>query len=315
MTVCLEWLNNVKQLCGCDPTHMNCLSAKEWVKHSLAVWEFKYIKEDIRDKHLHPATFPIQLAEQVIRIFTHEGNVVLDPFMGSGTTLVASQRLRRHGIGFDLKKEYCDLAKTRVNNRSIDEFMGIDTIHTEIINDDCLQIYGYLPPECIDLAFTSPPYANLLDIERSNKSKRNRDDGYLGVNQQYSHDKRDFGKHEPQEFCDLMTKLATRVNTVLKPLKHFVINIADCSPVYFLRLLIPAMNKAGFILWNNAVWNKRPTYHGAGIFGYPNNFLVLSQTFEYVMDFVKVATHSVEQPNTIHGNHTTEFLRSFQKNQ
>lgn len=312
MTERLEWLKGVKRLCDCNPNHMNCLTAKEWVKYGIAVWEFKYMKEDVTDKDIHPATFPIALAERVIKIFTHKGDVVLDPFCGSGTTLVASQRLQRHGIGFDLKKEYCDLAKSRTNTHSIDEFIGNGKIHTEVINDDCLNIYKWLPPESIDVAFTSPPYANLLDIERSNKSKRNRDDGQLGVNQQYSHDTRDFGKHEPVAFCDLMTKLAIQVNTALKPHNHFVINIMDVAPVFIPRLLIPAMNNAGFILWNSLIWNKAPTYHGMGIFGYPSNFLALCQVFEHVMDFVKVATHSVEQPNTIHGNHTTEFLRSFQ---
>ena len=76
-----------KKSCTCPNNHLNCLSAKEWLKRQLGVWEFFYEKRDIRDKNMHPATFPISLARQVIDLFTHEEELVIDPFVGSGTTL------------------------------------------------------------------------------------------------------------------------------------------------------------------------------------------------------------------------------------
>ncbi|MGH9727259.1 MAG: DNA methyltransferase [Candidatus Acidiferrales bacterium] len=74
--------------CNCPPTHINCMTAKEWLKSQLGVWEFFYERRDVRNKEVHPATFPISLATQVIKLFSHEGELVLDPFVGSGTTLV-----------------------------------------------------------------------------------------------------------------------------------------------------------------------------------------------------------------------------------
>jgi hypothetical protein len=61
------------RLCECPPTHINCMNAKEWLKSQLGVWEFFYEGRDIRDKNLHPATFPISLARHVIKRLSHCG--------------------------------------------------------------------------------------------------------------------------------------------------------------------------------------------------------------------------------------------------
>jgi DNA modification methylase len=58
----------------------------------------------------HSATFPLALPEFFIKLFTKPGDVVLDPFMGSGTSLVAARRLGRRGFGIDVRPEYCELA-------------------------------------------------------------------------------------------------------------------------------------------------------------------------------------------------------------
>ena len=60
------------------------------------------------------APFPEELPEFCINVFTKEGEIVLDPFMGSGTTAVVCKKMRRNFIGFDINKEYCDMALNRV---------------------------------------------------------------------------------------------------------------------------------------------------------------------------------------------------------
>jgi DNA modification methylase len=62
----------------------------------------------------HSATFPIALPQWFIKLFTSEGDVVLDPFVGSGTTCVAAKRLGRKYIGIDINEEYCNLAEQRL---------------------------------------------------------------------------------------------------------------------------------------------------------------------------------------------------------
>ena len=62
----------------------------------------------------HPAPFPVELPEQLIRLYTYAGDLVLDPFMGSGSTLVAAATLGRRYVGYDLDPSYVDIARRRV---------------------------------------------------------------------------------------------------------------------------------------------------------------------------------------------------------
>ena len=63
----------------------------------------------------HPAIYPVTLCNQLIESFSNEGELILDPFVGSGTTLLAARYLKRKYIGFDISQEYADLAKNRLD--------------------------------------------------------------------------------------------------------------------------------------------------------------------------------------------------------
>ena len=102
--------------CDCPTNHINCLTAKEWILSQIGVWKFSYESRDIRDKDIHPATFPISLPRRCIELFTHAGELVLDPFAGSGSTLVAAQVCYLKCVGFDLKSEYITLTQSRLSN-------------------------------------------------------------------------------------------------------------------------------------------------------------------------------------------------------
>src|SRR5579862_16227 len=78
-----------ERLCSCPPTHINCMTAKEWLKSQLGVWEFFYEGRDIRDKTLHPATFPISLARHVIKLFSQEAEPVLSIF-AAGRVIISA---------------------------------------------------------------------------------------------------------------------------------------------------------------------------------------------------------------------------------
>lgn len=64
----------------------------------------------------HPAAFPLQLPERCIKLFTYEGDVVLDPFMGSGTTGVACINNNRKFIGIELDEKYYDISCKRIKD-------------------------------------------------------------------------------------------------------------------------------------------------------------------------------------------------------
>jgi DNA modification methylase len=71
-----------------------------------------YINPETRSKH--PAPYPVDLVERLIRYYSYVGDVVLDPFMGSGTTAVVAKQLNRHWVGYDLHQEYIDMANERL---------------------------------------------------------------------------------------------------------------------------------------------------------------------------------------------------------
>jgi DNA modification methylase len=143
------------------PKHLNCMTAKEWIKSQLGVWQFTYSGRDVRDKDLHPATFPISLSKKVIELFSHEGELILDPFVGSGTTLLAAQDLNRNAVGFDLQERYIDLCEQRLGRNNF-----FNQAQQLAIQDNALHIANYLPKESLSLIWTSPPYANLLNRRR-----------------------------------------------------------------------------------------------------------------------------------------------------
>jgi site-specific DNA-methyltransferase (adenine-specific) len=87
------------------------LSPEEFMEATLSVWE---ITPESARRIGHPAPFPLKLAERVVRLYSYVGDVVLDPFMGSGTTCVAAAQLGRHYLGFDIVQEYCQIARKRL---------------------------------------------------------------------------------------------------------------------------------------------------------------------------------------------------------
>ena len=82
----------------------------EFLDATLDVWRFA---PESAKRVSHPAPFPIELPERLIHLLTYEGDVVLDPFCGSGTTLVAAARTGRRGVGFDTDPEYVAIANRR----------------------------------------------------------------------------------------------------------------------------------------------------------------------------------------------------------
>ncbi len=87
------------------------ISDEEFMQATLSVWS---IPPESARKVGHPAPFPLELARRVIRLYSYVGDVVLDPFAGSGTTCVAAKSLKRGYVGFDISPEYCALAEKRL---------------------------------------------------------------------------------------------------------------------------------------------------------------------------------------------------------
>lgn len=279
-----------KKTCSCPDNHINCLTAKNWMKSQVAIWEFYYGKRDIRDKKIHPAVFPIGLPKKCIELFTHEGELVLDPFVGIGTTLVAAKDSARNAVGFDLSKKYVDYSNKRLIQNNL-----YSKSEQVAIEDDSNNIKDYLRTNTVSLSVTSPPYANMLNRKRKNKSirgDRRKNEHYDKV-QQYSGDPRDLGTMEPKKFAKELAKIYKKILPLHKPKAHCIINITDLwwenkrIPIHL--YVIEEMEKVGYELRNTIIWDRRNLVNGAGIFGWPNNYITLGTTFEYILDFWRPA--------------------------
>ena len=276
------------RICNCAPTHINCLSPKEWIKSQLGVWEFYYEERDVRDKNLHPATYPISLASKVISLFSHKGELVIDPFVGSGTTLIAARDLNRNAVGFDLNANYVELCNKRLSQQKL----STDSKQLAI-QDDARNLGNYFREETIACMLTSPPYANLLNRQRKNKSRRGKEryNGQYMKVEQYSQDPRDLGTLDIHAFSEAMYEIYKNTLPYLKTKGHNVINVAD---VWFENKRVPihifvtqAMQKAGYELRNTIIWNRLNVVNNIGIFGWPSNYITMGTTFEYILDFWK----------------------------
>ena len=256
------------------------------MKNQIGIWQFVYESRDIRDKTVHPAVFPIAMAKRVIEQFTHKGELVLDPFVGSGTTLLAAQDLDRNGLGFELKQEYVDLSNSRVS-------LPPPESHCRQIAfcDDARNIVNRVAPETVKLVFTSPPYANILNRERRNKSRRGdlRQNEQFGKVEQYSQDPRDLGILDADNFEKEISDIFRSMMPVFQEKAHILINITDAwidgkrVPLHI--SIINAMRAAGYEFRNTIIWDRRNLVNKIGIFGWPSSYITMGTTFEYILDF------------------------------
>ena len=274
-----------EKTCDCNPKYLSCLTAAEWIKAQLGVWNFSYEKRDVRDKKIHPAVFPIQLVEKIIKLFTHERELVLDPFVGIGTVLLAAKELNRNAVGSDINKKYIEFAINRIGDP--------DGITTQILlHDDARNLNQYLSPETVKLVVTSPPYANLLNRERKNKSRRAdlQHNEQFGKIEQYSQEIRDLGLLAEKDFQEEFSIIFRSLHKFIKPNGHCVINVSDYwmdnerIPLHI--NIVNAMNSAGYKLRNTIIWDRRNLVNNIGIFGYPSNYITMGTTFEYLLDFI-----------------------------
>lgn len=213
----------------------------------------------------------------------------MTPFGGSGTTLVAASDCNRNGLAFDLQQKYVDLANSRASQGNL-----LNQCKQIAINDDARNIDQYVASDSVSLIWTSPPYANLLNRVRKNKSRRDRDNEQLGRVEQYSQDPRDLGTMAIESYAEAMGDIFERLLPLLKPKGHCVINVPDMwwenQRITIHVSLIEEMRRRGYELRNIIIWDRTNLVNAIGIFGWPSNYITMGVTFEYLLDFWRPPT-------------------------
>lgn len=108
---------NRRQRADRNLPHQPTISATDFMESTLDLWD---IPAESAIRIGHPAPFPVELPRRLIELYTYQGDLVLDPYIGSGTTAVAAAMSDRHYIGFDTEPEYLVLAQSRLENVSRD---------------------------------------------------------------------------------------------------------------------------------------------------------------------------------------------------
>jgi site-specific DNA-methyltransferase (adenine-specific) len=92
------------------------ITREEFMDWTNGMWSFS---GESKKKIGHPAPFPLELPKRCIKLFSYVDDIILDPFLGSGTTLIAAALNKRQGIGIEIDETYCYLAKERLHNEAI----------------------------------------------------------------------------------------------------------------------------------------------------------------------------------------------------
>ena len=253
----------------------NELDGKTWVRYSISVWND--LQKGVRERGLpHPALFPVTLVERILRLFSYQGDVVLDPFMGSGSTLIGAARLGRKAIGLEISGEYTALFKRRLQEEELSS-SGI-----KVFQDDARRINKYVEKESLDLCLTSPPYWNILKEKRTADHKAVRN---------YGNSCEDLGNiSEYPLFLEAINEVFFQVYQALKEGGYCILVVMDLRKkdrFYPLHMdLSKIMTSLGFFLDDIIIWDRRAEYNRLRPLGYPYVFRI-NKVHEYILIFRK----------------------------
>ena len=236
---------------------LNDLSNVEWLTSTKSVWQSRPPPRD-ELKEQHPATFSESDIEKLILFFTKKEGRVLDPFLGSGSTLIACLKTHRSGLGVELVQGWAEIARRRLqrvkantNGSQLNRGQAIEQPTLDIVRGDSRGVLATLPLESFDFVVTSPPYWKILTKARDHKSRRERLS--KGLPTKYSEDRRDLGNAPGyEEFLEELAKVFAGCYALLKNGKYMAVIVSDFRHgskfIAFHNDLAVAIQRVGFSL-------------------------------------------------------------------
>ena len=251
------------------------ITSEEWKEWTMTVWNIANISDSI-----HPAVFPVEIPRRLLKMFSFWGEIVLDPFSGTGTTGVAAVENGRKYIGFETNPVYYSRSIERLKECSSPNSKQEASEDFKIYNDSCLNMKD-IPDNSVGAIITSPPYWNKADYGKY--------EGNIGGFEYYD------------DFLVNMEEVIKQCYRVLMPGRKLCIVTANVNQNTreFGLVTIPIASdltkiaqNVGFSLINQIIWNKNGTGGKWGssnsqspIFGsytYPPN-LLFKNVNEYII--------------------------------
>ncbi|MBR3909029.1 MAG: site-specific DNA-methyltransferase [Clostridia bacterium] len=245
---------------------INNMTGKEWTKFTCSWFIFNALRSDLAeekavttDTALHPATFSPTMVSEFIRFFTKEGDTVLDPFAGIGSTLVACERTGRIGYGIELSSKYFSVINKRVPK-----------LKNNIYNTDCRNIDKLNLPK-INYSISSPPYWDVLN-RSTDGFKADREERGLDYN--YSDEFLDLGNISDYEtFLNEVCSVYLKMYDILADGAYITIivkNVKKGGKMYPLAWDIARILSEKYVLKDEKIWIQDKI--ALSPYGYPHSW-------------------------------------------
>ncbi len=233
---------------------LNNLTNKEWLKFQKS-WFIHNPPPRKKGVLVHPAKFPETMAQEFIEFFTKEGETVLDPMAGTGSTLIAALRAGRNSYGIELNPKYAQIAQDIIDGERVALGEKAERLTSEVINGDANLVTNYQLP-LIDYILTSPPYWDMLRAKGAETQKKRRDSDELDVH--YSDDPNDMGNiSDYEEFLSRLVKIYEGLKPLLREKAYLTIivkNVKKGGRIYPLAWDIARELGKTYTLKDEKIW-------------------------------------------------------------
>jgi DNA modification methylase len=254
---------------------LNDLTPTQWLKFQKS-WFVHSPPPRKKGVLQHPAKFPESLAQEFIEFFTRRGQTVLDPMVGTGSTLVAALRSGRSSLGIELNPTYAEIARQVVAEERAVLGEAAAGLAAEVITGDAAGL-DQLSLPCADYVLTSPPYWDMLRARGAATQRKRRASPALDVT--YSDDPRDLGNlADYDRFLDALVGIYTLLKPRLRQGAYLTIivkNVKKGGRVYPLAWDLARQLGAVYTLKDERVWcqnDQRLAPYGLGSAWVSNTF-------------------------------------------
>jgi len=254
---------------------LNNITNKEWLKFQKS-WFIHNPPPRKKGVLVHPAKFPETMAQEFIEFFTKEGQTVLDPMAGTGSTLIAALRAGRNSYGIELNPKYAKIAQDIIAEERATLGTSIENLKSEIVYGDATLATNYEIPT-IDYIITSPPYWDMLRAKGAETQKKRRSSAALDVT--YSDDPNDMGNiSDYEEFLEKLVHIYEGLKPLLREKAYLTIivkNVKKGGRIYPLAWDIAKELGKTYTLKDEKIWlqdNQPLAPYGMGSAWVSNTF-------------------------------------------